>query len=251
MSFVGDAGWDASARRRRAVSLGLAVAVHLLLLLLLLRLAPPFAPVKPPNDTVLIVPSQAERPKPHAHTNASLGHHAAGGKPAGVQPKPTPTHPEPPAPATPWVLNPEIAGFSLSAAPSHLASEAPSAGTGAAGTGSGHDSGDDEGAGQGPGGEKLYNAQWYREPSHAELVTYMPRTGAPDGSWAEIACRTVPNWHVEDCRELGQSPAGSGLSRALREASWQFLVRPPRIGGKSEVGAWVRIHFDFTQDAKD
>lgn len=118
-------------------------------------------------------------------------------------------------------------------------------------SGDGNDSGKDSGAaygpGEGPGGERLFNAEWYREPRDAELSTYMPKTGAPPGSWADIACKTVAAYHVENCRPLGESPVGSGLARALRLASWQFLVRPPRVGGRTMVGAWVRIHFDFIE----
>jgi len=100
------------------------------------------------------------------------------------------------------------------------------------------------GPGQGPGGAPLYNAEWVREPSDAELNGYLP-PGVQSG-WADIACRTVEGNRVEDCQELGESPRGSRLASALREAAWQFRVRPPRKGGQPMWGTWVRIHFDFT-----
>ena len=103
-----------------------------------------------------------------------------------------------------------------------------------------------EGAGDGPGGVRLHNAQWYRKPTDAEIGPYLPASRQP-GAWATIACRTIEKFHVEDCQELDESPRGSGLARALRQASWQFLVRPPRVNGKSQVGEWVRIRFDFTR----
>lgn len=109
--------------------------------------------------------------------------------------------------------------------------------------------GDSASVGQGPGGVRLYAAQWYREPTDAEIGPYMPPRRM-QGDWAMIACKTIEKYHVEDCQELGESPPGSGLARAIRQASWQFLVRPPRVNGKPQIGEWVRIRFDFRAKKK-
>ncbi|UUR06926.1 hypothetical protein [Sphingomonas glaciei] len=95
--------------------------------------------------------------------------------------------------------------------------------------------------GSGPNGEKLYAAAWQREPSESELRGYLS-TAQP--GWALIACRTVANYRVEDCVSLGES-RGSQMARATLAAAWQFRVRPPRIGGRLQVGEWVRIRIDY------
>jgi protein TonB len=121
--------------------------------------------------------------------------------------------------------------------------------SGAGDSAGGNNGGAAYGPGAGPGGARLFNAEWYREPRDAELAHYLPP--AEPGAWADIACKTIEAYHVENCRSLGESPPGSGLARGLREAAWQFLVRPPRVNGKAQIGAWVRIHFDFTRAPKD
>ena len=113
------------------------------------------------------------------------------------------------------------------------------------GEGTGRDSVAAYGPGQGPGGGALYNAEWYREPRDAELAPYL-KDYAKGTGWALIACKTAPDFRVENCRSIEESPPGGGLSRALRLAAWQFRVRPPRIGGKPLIGAWVKIRFDLT-----
>ncbi|MBM3926976.1 MAG: hypothetical protein FJ335_00735 [Sphingomonadales bacterium] len=98
------------------------------------------------------------------------------------------------------------------------------------------------GPSEAPGGRTLYAADWYREPTRAEMAPFMP-ANATEG-WGMIACQTTDRYRVENCRELGESP-GSGIARGLRRAAWQFMVIPPSIDGKPQMGAWVRIRFDL------
>ena len=60
-----------------------------------------------------------------------------------------------------------------------------------------------------------------------------------------IACRTVPEFRVEDCVLVDEYPEGSNIARATLDAAWQFRVRPPRLGGQSKYGEWVRIKIDY------
>ena len=106
------------------------------------------------------------------------------------------------------------------------------------------------GPGEGPGGVQLFEAEWYRRPTPAELGGYMP-PNAPAGGWGLVACKTVENFRVENCQALGESPQGSGFARAVRLAAWQFLVRPPRVNGKAMVGSWVRIRIDYSRAPAD
>jgi protein TonB len=98
-------------------------------------------------------------------------------------------------------------------------------------------------SGSGPHGEPLYAAAWYREPTDSELAGYLSTANGP--GWGLIACRTAPDYHVEDCVALDESPSGSNIARAVLAAAWQFQVRPPRIGGQPKIGEWVRIRIDY------
>jgi protein TonB len=97
--------------------------------------------------------------------------------------------------------------------------------------------------GTAPNGEPLYAAAWYREPRRDELRGYLSTASGP--GWGLIACRTVEDYRVEDCVGLDEYPQGSQINRAVLAAAWAFRVRPPRLGGRPLVGAWVRIRIDY------
>lgn len=102
---------------------------------------------------------------------------------------------------------------------------------------------DTERVGTAPNGEPLYAAAWYREPRDDELRGYLSTASGP--GWGLIACRTAADYRVEDCVGLDEYPSGSQITRAVLAAAWAFRVRPPRLGGKQLVGAWVRIRIDY------
>jgi len=122
-------------------------------------------------------------------------------------------------------------------------SKLPKAGNGA-GSGSGSGAGDSEVVGRGPNGDLLYAADWARKPTNAELSGYLP-PDAPDG-YGLIACKTLPQNRVDDCVELENYPRGSHLASAVRQAAWQFRVKPPRKNGHDLVGEWVKIQIFYT-----
>ena len=161
---------------------------------------------------------------------------------AVTPPKEVPVPPKAPTLAPPTILPLDLASSDIG----KIKGRAADSGEGDS-KGDTKDSASTYGPGEGPGGQRLYDAEWYpHRPSNAELNGYLPG-GAPPGGWALIACHTIPDYHVDNCQSLGESPIGSGLARAMRQAAWQFRVRPPRIGGKTLVGAWVRIRIDFTR----
>lgn len=229
-------------RRSRAAAFALSLATSALLFIIMIRMGA-FTPLADTGGAQLVAidltdKGQAEKKRSAAKAQASpqKQRQAQAAQATASAPPPVPLPNQPQWPEGFIMMNSK----DYAAADVSKMKRAESSGSASA---SG-DSGAAYGPGAGPGGARLYNAQWYREPSRAELAGYMP-TGRMPGEWAMIACRTVEKFHVEDCQEIDESPRGSGLARALRQASWQFLVRPPRENGKSMVGAWVRIRFDF------
>lgn len=221
-----------------ALALSLGVVAVLMLLLLRLGILPTRVPIERSLATFTVTPEGQQQATAVKRTTAR--HAAAKAAPrAAAAPTPPVTPPVPtPAPLT-HMSRDEFAATDIGKM------TGPKTTDGADGDDTGTDTAAVYGPGEGPGGARLYFAEWYREPPPSALALYLP--GGPQPGWATIACRTRPAYHVDDCRELDESPRGSGLSRALRQAAWQFLVRPPRLGGKPLIGAWVRIRFDFSE----
>lgn len=203
-----------------------------------------------PNGFSLLPDDEGESAAAPKQAQQAQQHQQAASKPVPEQPKPvvTPTDVPPPPPSpveSPvkviWLNKQQFASTDITGRTSATPDKT---GNGSKGDSDDDDGGSGKAAGTGPGGERLYNAQWYREPSHAEMATYLSKARQQSG-WGEIICRTIPNYGVEDCRELGDTP-GSGIARAMRQAAWQFKIRPPTKNGKPLIGSWVRIHFDYT-----
>ena len=222
-------------------SLGLTMAMFALIVFILLRMAAWHAGPGAGAEKLVAVRLSAQSADAHKQQVKAKARQAA---PQARLPNPTPQ--PSPQPVVPPLHIIKLSRAEYAASDISKMSQQPAGDSSAS-----QDSGAAAGPGEGPGGAHLYNAEWFREPTHAEMVTYMPVGGGPPGSWGMIACRTIEHNHVEDCRELAESPAGSGLARALRRASWQFLVRPPRVDGRKLIGSWVRIRFDFIHAKKE
>ena len=214
--------WQRPDPRQRALVLGFTLLVEVLVVLLIIafggsRVREVIMSSAP--TAITFVPNEIARaPSPQPRRSE-----------AKSAPRPTPPRPRPVplAPPTPSAALPFIPMSRADLAASDISRLGSAAGAGAAPAAGAKTAA----VGEGPGGVTLYAAEWVREPSDAELRTYLPRSVGP-GSWALIACQTIAHNHVENCAQLGESPRGSGLSKAMRLAAWQFRVRPPRVDGK-------------------
>jgi len=227
------AEWQRPSKRQRALVIGLTLLAELLFLLVLLGFGPASLTGRDPGRPTLVdlinaPPAPAPAPAPAKSAEAKVK--------AVPVPQPVP----PKLPPSPLAKSPFVKLTREEYAAADISK------LGSAG-GQGRSSGETSAsAGTGPGGATLYKAEWYREPTDAELAYYLPKS-IPAGSWAQVACKTIPDNRVENCQSLGESPPGSGLGKALRLAGWQFRIRPPRIDGKPMVGTWVKVHIDFTR----
>jgi protein TonB len=213
------------------LALAVAINVGLIMVLMTLGIIPPPSQKTLRGVVVDLIPrEESSAPTPSRKTQERRSRVEANRpvpKPPPVILPVKPTIAPPPRPTTkptPWV---EMSSAEMAASD---ISKLPAAGSGSAG--------DSEVVGKGPNGESLYAAEWAREPTDAEIGGYWPRNTS---GWGLVACKTIPNDRVQDCIELDQSPRGSHLASAVRQAAWQFRVRPPRKGGRAMIGAWVRI----------
>lgn len=226
---------DRTPLRRRLTGLGLALGVNVLLLLVLLTLGVIPAPLPKAAPPLIVDLLPSPPPSPSRSTSRAETKQAK-----QVTPRPVPPTPLAPVPDKPKIPSRNPLPMLLQMSAAELAasdiSKLPKSGDGSGDS-------DSEVVGRAPNGEVLYAAEWARHPTDAELSGYLPANW-PDG-YGLVACRTIPENRVDDCVELENYPAGSHLARAVREAAWQFRVRPPRKNGKPLIGEWVRIRIDY------
>jgi protein TonB len=224
----------------RTVALALALVIEAILLFLLYSFG-----VQPPpkkKEEIITIVNLAPDAAPEAKPEPPRP------QPKQVQPRPAPRQvsetPPPPVPVQPQPAPPSP----IPPPPVAIKPTAPAApprlyGPPDTGAPKGSSFADSEVVGTAPNGETLYAAEWYRRPEQRALGAYLSTAQGP--GWGLIACKTAPDYRVEDCVALSESPRGSQIARAVLAAAWEFRVRPPRLGGKSLVGAWVRIQIDY------
>ena len=251
--------WDrlwSNAKRRKAASLAIAIAIEALIVLLLFTIGAQIAGEEDGDETATEFTAVEFAAPPEPETESQPEQETDDATPQEPQPVPDQPLPQPLRPS-PLNLNPQPAPAPPPPAPAPPQPEPkpspspkigarinPGRSYGPADTGNPRSAGDSERVGTAPNGEPLFAARWYREPTDSELAGYLSTANGP-GS-ALIACKTVPDYYVEDCVLLGESPQGSQMGRAVMAAAWQFRVRPARIGGREQFGSWVRIRIDYS-----
>lgn len=242
---------------RRTLGISFALLIEALLLLVLLSLSSEKQPGKK-EEAITVVPLKAldvsdRAPEPSsAKREQRAEERPVPEPPAAEEPlPPRPVEPLPPQPVSKTAPTPPAAVPTTPAPPPSTVipqappRPAPSARPvyGPPDTGGSSAFRDTERVGTAPNGEPLYAAAWYREPKDEVLRPYLSTASGP--GWGLIACRTAPDYRVEDCVGLDEYPSGSQITRAVLAAAWEFKVRPPRLGGRTLVGSWVRIRIDY------
>ncbi len=231
------------------VAIGLAIAIEALMILLFLSLGSGKPPGETKDGAIVVVNVEPDVAEPPAEPVSPEREPPV--QQDAVAPSPSPAPSQPPPPAAPAPSRPIPLPFRLPAAPaiptgtSEPAPPAPPAGPvyGPSDRFRTPVMPDTQRVGTAPNGEPLYAAAWHREPSDAMLRDYMSTAREP--GWGMIACKTAPNYRVEDCVAMAEYPERSQISRALLAAAWEFRVRPPSIGGRPLIGTWVRIRIDY------
>jgi hypothetical protein len=249
---------DSGLLRRRGAALVLALIIEILLALLLLFLAPPM-PGKKTGDRTNVFGIEAPKGDDSPDKKPSEKQQKKAARAQKAESKPV-TQPPPPVPQpveTPVPLGPptylkltrnDYQQGDIAKVPSRATdSNADAADNNDTADTGGGGAGDTPTIGRkGRHGETLYRAEWYREPRNSELQPYINENRARYPGFGLVACRTVARYKVEDCYELDET-RGTGFAGAVRQAAFQFLVRPPRVGNKLMVGEWVAIRIDYSQ----
>lgn len=240
-----DARWPNA--RRRAGPIALTAAIEIALLLALLSLGAQIGQDREIGEIVTTFDAaRDESPEPEQQAAPEAAASAEAAPAAITPPSALPSPPPIALPRTPAA--PPVAPPAPEAEPSPSASPAKiravvrsdmAGNRGPADTGTPGDS--QRIAGSGPNGEPLYAARWYREPTADDYRGYFSRV--TQSGWALIDCRTEPEFRVDHCVLVDESDRSVGS--AVLAMAWQFRVRPPRIGGRSMVGEWVRIRIDY------
>lgn len=247
MAYSEQTDWDREDLRQRGIGLAIALLLEILVIIAILSLSMrsggPEASKRSLSTFALEAEAEsATADKSDTETPVTKEQQRTINPPI---PKPllppvNPVRAPPPSPEFIKVSKSEFDAMDLSKLPS----------SGSAGAGDGKGSGQGNkgmmGPGLGPGGAQLYPVAWLREPYDAELAPYLAAVkNRPGRASADIACRMIENNRVENCQIIGENPRGTGLAKALRLAAWQFLVKPPRINNKPQLGVWVRIHYEL------
>ena len=247
MAYAEKPDWEAGELRRRGIGLGIALLLEALFIIAILSLSMrsggPEAGKKGLSTFSLEAEAEsasADKSETETPVTKYQQRNFNPPIPKPLLPPVNPVKTPPPSPDFIKVSKSEFDAMDLSKLPaSGSAGSGESKGTGQGNKGM-------MGPGLGPGGAQLYPVAWLREPYDAELSPYLAAVKRiPPGASADIACRMIENNRVENCQIIGENPRGTGLAQALRKAAWQFLVKPPRIDNKPQLGVWVRIHFDF------